>query len=195
MLVSIVTPTTHNREPFNNQLREMVAAQTYENIEHLFDYSPATIGAKLNALCKEAAGEIIIRMDSDDLYSPDYVSICVAQLATANMTGLDRAYFTDGARAWLYQYKGSQQYVCGSGSAFHKKVWERNPFKPISQGEDCIFCAGAGKIIPHGGIDHFVARVHYNSTASHIQVQKMKAVSIDSLPLIALNYPMPVPAR
>lgn len=182
-LVSIITPTTKSRESYLKELKRCVKGQTYGNVEHIIVHDEtASIGAKRNIACNQARGEIIVHFDDDDLYASDYISKCVEQLQTCDTTGLSSAYFTDGVKAWVYEYRGKQPYICGSGMAFWKRIWERNKFKDISNGEDTMFCANAGYIIPHGYIDGFIARIHSKSTASHKAVPSMKEISIDLLP-------------
>lgn len=188
MLISIITPTTPDRSHFKASLRAFVQSQDYPHIEHIIDEGPGTIGEKLNRSIQRSTGAIIVRFDDDDIYAHDYVSRCVEKLQYCDATGNKRAYFSDGDRAWLYDYKGSQPYFIGSGSAYHRHVWERNPYKPISVGEDTLFCANAGRILPINYTDGFIARIHIKNTASHNAIKYMKPVPMSELPQIKIPH-------
>lgn len=172
--VSIITPTTYDREAFNRRIEDIGQKQDYPNIiEHLFDYSSFRIGRKLNNLCNQALGEIIIRVDSDDIYSSDWVSRSVEALITSPyvITGLREGYFISGDRIYKNIYpKGSQPCLLGGTMAFYRKTWERVKFntnKP--HGEDVIFCddiAKAGMLVgEHDYIEGFLATVHEGNTS------------------------------
>lgn len=192
MLVSIITPTTLDRKHFNNRLSEMVKRQTYQNIEHIFDYSDKTIGAKLNNLCEQANGDIIIRKDSDDFYAPDYVSQSLGCLVANNaqLVGLSQGYFYDmhSDRAWLYRWKGSQKLVLGATQCFTKEFWQSNHFdETVRYGEDNKFCARCMNIAYGDYLSSFVAVKHgantspYNfkdSCYTEISAQHVKALMI-----------------
>ena len=102
MEVSVIT-TTANRKQFIPRLIKCYESQTYtkENMEwiilddnadsqELFDslserlpniryitHSPGKMGSKLNRLCKEVKGKIIVIMDDDDYYPPTRVTSVV----------------------------------------------------------------------------------------------------------------------
>lgn len=134
------------------------------------------IGMKRNELCALAKGEIIVHFDSDDWYAPDYITRCVQQLQSCDITGLSSAYFHKGDEIYLYEYKGSQPYVIGSGMAYWKRVWERRQFRPIQSGEDMHFQASNGIVKPHGYLEGFYATIHENNTASHKALPYMKRI-------------------
>lgn len=176
--VSIITPTTQDRERFNNRIMKVVDSQDYPNREHIMLYGPESIGWKRNKCIEISKGEIIIMIDSDDIIMPDYVSKCVTQLESCDTTGLSKAYFSDGVRSWIYEYKGKQPYVIGSSMAFWKKVWERNKFPDKSNGEDAAFCANAGIIKPLDYLEGFVAQIHNSNTESHKALHLMKRTEL-----------------
>lgn len=195
--VSIITPTTEDRAEFNERCIEQVANQDYPNIiEHLFDYSSFRIGRKLNNLCNQALGEIIIRFDSDDIYTPDWVSRSVHELITSPyvITGLREGYFISDDRIYQNIYpKGSQPCLLGGTFCFYRKVWERvkfNTHKP--HGEDSIFCddiAKAGMLVgEHDYIEGFLATVHKGNTS-------VKRLGNPHAFKRVLNYALPIGMR
>lgn len=169
--VSIITPTTHDRELFNARITQIIQQQTYPNIvEHLFDYSDDIIGAKRNNLCKHAIGEIILHADSDDLYANDWVerSVNALKLSGRMITGLTSAYFYDGH--YLRQYNPlpiAQPSLIGATLCYYKKAWQKQPFKNSRTGEEHIFIANGGGFAPHDYIEGFCAILHGNNTASN----------------------------
>ncbi len=178
--VTIVTPTTQDREAFNKRIGDLVQQQDYKGqIEHLYDYGHEQIGYKLNRLCDAANGDIIMRFDSDDFYAPDYVTKTAAHLLNtkAECTGLSNAFFYKPAtnQMWRYDYPLGQQFVLGATLAFLRTTWERSPFKDDERNkhgglirEDAYFCANAGRLIPHDNINNFCAIRHNKNTISDV---------------------------
>jgi hypothetical protein len=163
--VSIVTPTTQDRQVFNERIFTIAKLQDYPYIvEHLFDYSDSIIGTKRNKLVSKAIGDIIIHMDSDDVYATDWVSKCVQALQdnpTADIVGLSQFYATGG-----FKYVGSNnsKTVWGATMAYRKTFWESNNFKDIQVGEDYLFCKKANVLInPY--TNGFLATIHSGNTS------------------------------
>ena len=100
MFVSVIT-ATYNRARFMKRLIHAFEAQTYRqdlmewiilddgfeevgeyfagipNVRYIRSHIREPMGEKLNRLCKEAKGDIIIVMDDDDYYPPERVSTVV----------------------------------------------------------------------------------------------------------------------
>lgn len=180
---------------FLNRCHEMVRRQTVKNLHHVIISGEDTIGYKLNNGIKSTSADIYIRFDDDDVYSDDYVQTCIDSLQYCDLTGLNKAYFTDGNKAWLYEYKGGQGYVIGSGSAFRRSFWEQKQYdEKAKTGEDLLFCRG--KIKPHNYLQGFIAQIHNNNTASMRQLPLMQEVPLSVLPNqllsdILASYPLP----
>lgn len=182
MKVSVICPT--NRPQNIPHLVEMFHRQDYEDKELIVVQSEGTIGAKRNKACAQAKGSIIMCMDDDDYFAPDYISRCVEVLkGGADVTGVSSAYFYSPGqkRAWLYEYKGVVPYVLGSGMAFYRHIWERNKYKELQQGEDAAFLANAGRIIPNDYITGFLATIHARNTASHLTLPYMVEIDVNFL--------------
>lgn len=166
MKVTVITPTTPDREPFNERIRALVEYQDYPFIEHLFDYGDGTIGEKRNRLCEKATGEIIIHFDSDDLYAPDWVSRCVRELQDKICTGLRQFYYHDvlNDKGYLYSYpQNAQPYLGEATLAYYKSHWVKNPHLPIQSGECRNLLKGAKE---HSYIYGFVATLTGGNTSS-----------------------------
>ncbi len=167
-LVSIITPTTKDREQYMDNLQSIVAAQDYPCKEHIIcDIEDKSIGEKRNLCCRAANGAIILHMDSDDYYSPDWVSKSVMALLSsdADVVGLSVAdfYNVDTKETWRYSYPEHSN-LHGATLCYYKEVAIKNPFPKISEGEDSAFTRGK-KLHSHGYIGGFTATTHGGNTS------------------------------
>lgn len=201
-LVSVITPTATRPELLRRCIQQFLA-QDYANKEMVIvcgnsedlpelweetygitalggEYG--SIGMKRNAGCELAKGQIILHMDDDDLYAPDWITRSVAALGKNDLTGLSAAYFYNGAELREFVYAGKQPYVCGATMCYWKKTWERKPFPNLNSGEDTLFCANNGRVIPHDYKEGFCAMIHGGNTASHKQFGKLYKRDIGLLP-------------
>jgi glycosyltransferase involved in cell wall biosynthesis len=139
-----------------------------ENNVYQWGIPGMNVGQKRNHLCQMARGEIIIHMDSDDVYAKDWISHSVNALQNtkADMTGLDTGIFRnlETGERWQYIWKPGQPYIMGATMAYWRKTWERAPFKELKDSEDAAFCASAGLILPHGYVSGFEASIHPKNT-------------------------------
>jgi len=165
MLVTVITPTTIDRERFNERIRSIVALQDYPHIEHLFDYDDGNIGTKRNRLCERANGGIIVHLDSDDIYAPDWVSRSVSALMASGkqVVGLSAFYLSDGSKTWKYTYPHDENIVGGT-FCYYKSYWDRRRFLSMQVGEDNEFVRGVDFGV-HGYIDGFLATIHAGNTS------------------------------
>lgn len=169
--VSIITPSTQDREKFNERIIAIGQSQTYPSIiEHLFDYSDDKVGAKRNNLCAHAKGDIIVHFDSDDLYAADWIERSVNELIQSGrmITGLKSAYFYDGH--YLRQYNPlpkTQSSLVGASLCYYKKAWQKQQFKDTQTGEEHVFIANGGGFAAHDYINGFCAIIHGNNTCSN----------------------------
>jgi glycosyltransferase involved in cell wall biosynthesis len=100
-------------------------------------------GKAHNRACELAEGEIIVQWDDDDWQSPDRISKQVAALETrpegafAFTSQFWWYHLTErrAAKAISWQHGGS----AGATFAYHRKVWEQQPFREVEQGEDNFF--------------------------------------------------------
>lgn len=157
-------------------------ATEYMSIEdkiYVWGESGKTIGHKRNELTRLAKGDIVIFQDSDDFYAYNYVSLCIKQLETANVTGLSSAYFyKPHSNLYLYEYGKHQPYVLESGMAFRREVWERCKFADTNNGEGLKFLTNAGRISPIKTLSAFVAILHNKNTQSGRDMSIFKPVDI-----------------
>ena len=137
-----------------------------------------TLGQMRNFCCFKANGDIIVHMDDDDIYAPDWISKSVVALTSSvgNLTGLSSAYFKSPEQWYLYKWPGTQPYVIGASFCYYRSLWLNNPFKSITEGEDKKFQVGA-IIRPHSYIEGFTATLHGGNTCSHKAVSFMQAIT------------------
>lgn len=131
----------------------------------------SSLGAKRNYACSLAAGEIIMHLDDDDWYAPDWISrqVHILKAASADICGLSELNFykPQQALSWRYQYSyASKPWVAGATMAYWKSVWEQRPFSDRHIGEDNHFVWSAkGKVVAHDYIAGFVSLLHDNNTS------------------------------
>lgn len=179
--VAVITPTTHERSEFNHRIKQIFDYQDYENKVHLFDYSDAPIGTKRNRMCSITDADIIVCCDSDDIYSPSWISKCVAALDGVDMVGLQSCYFHDVFNDDVYCYTNNnpQVYFPEATLAFWRKTWERNPFTDTNEGEGMKFVANGGTKRDLCYNLGFLATIHGANTCSHDAIRYMKKIAPD----------------
>lgn len=145
------------------------------------------IADKLNHAISLTDADIIIRMDDDDHYAPDWITNSVQHLidSKADLTGLSSAYFYQpDTSLYDYTYKGKQPFVLGATMCFWRKTWERSKkkfYSPDARGiaEDKYFCVDNGVLIPHNHKKGFVCMLHGANTSSHHIVKNGYAKKVD----------------
>lgn len=171
--VTVVVPTTRDRQEFNERIQKIFDAQDYPHKQILFNYEDITIGEKLNKMCEEAYGAVILRMDSDDVYTSTWISASVDNLIKtgADIVGLSSMYMYDAEADVTYLYDAGplakDTWIAGATMCFRKSFWEANRFQHISRIEDNYFLNGVvrkPKIFSHDFIDGFCATIHSGNT-------------------------------
>lgn len=197
-LVSVITPTTHDRAAFNERMLKVFAAQDYPNKEHLVSYEDVTLGQKMNKLCAAASGEIILNIDSDDTFAPDWITKSVDALlqSKADIVGLKKAYFYDYGNdfTYAYTYPPDTKNIHGGTMCHTKEYWRRNPYISLMVGYDHIFCNKANTF-DIGYSDGFIATIHKGNVSPKNTTGERWA-HIGSIPtnlrsLLALYPPLP----
>jgi len=98
-----------------------------------------------NLACEAAEGDIIIQWDDDDWHHPYRI---VRQAATLEAAG---EAFTYSSAFWWYHVQSrrackARSWIPAEGSAgalfaYHRKVWQANPFRDVDAAEDSPFQA------------------------------------------------------
>jgi glycosyltransferase involved in cell wall biosynthesis len=138
-----------------------------------------TLGEKRNFAVRNARGNYILHWDDDDWTSSRWISASMTHLleTEADITGLEEVFFLDPVHknAWHYLYPPDEpQWVHGATLCYRRSHWEDNPFPPVDVGEDCRFLwSDVPKlIVPHFGIDLFVATIHGSNASPKYVKQK-----------------------
>lgn len=188
-LVSIITPTTEDRAVFNERIMRIVEAQTYPIIEHIVSFDQSKIlGEKMNDMIDACNGDIIVNMDSDDLYAPDWVEHMVKLLQTtgADVAGLKKGYFWREPELLTYTYPSHDKYMFGATMAHTKAFWERNRYKALQVGYDNEFTQKDCKIAISDYSKGFVATIHKSNTSPKNTTGDRWQVVNDDVPLLTM---------
>lgn len=176
--VTVIIPTTSDRKEMNLRICQLYDWQDYPNKSLCLETGPGTVGAKRNSLCRDAPGDIILHMDSDDLYAADWITRSVEALISskADIVGLSTGYFHNiqTGNVHLYTAPPGQLYLMGATLCYWRKTWERKPFKDLQKGEDTDFISNNGRLHCHGYKDGFMATIHGANTCSHVALPLMK---------------------
>lgn len=169
-LVTVICPTTHDRTPFNEAILNTFLRQDYHHKDILFDFEAGTIGEKRNRLCEKARGEIIVCMDSDDLYADDWISKSVEFLLQGqyHVVGLNQINLWDAVKreAWQYTYPADKPRYCpGATQCFLRSFWEDNKFPVMNIGEDEGFVRRTRNVGYIGYLEGFLASIHSGNTS------------------------------
>jgi glycosyltransferase involved in cell wall biosynthesis len=105
-----------------------------------------SVGAKRNAACTHARGEIIAHWDDDDWHAPHRLRYQVEALQRSGMEicGIRTLLFfnPETQRAWKYIYTSHQlAWLGGSTLCYTRAFWSGNRFQDINVGEDTNFVA------------------------------------------------------
>jgi hypothetical protein len=184
--VTVICPLDPNRKEEIDNVKHVFNAQTYKRSDLLIAADANTIGYKRNALVCMAKGEIIVHMDSDDAYAKDWIEFNVDFLRAnplISITGLSSAYFRQGEDRYIWEYKGSQKYVCEATMAYWKKihggtkVFEERSIAECSKGEGEKFLMGNGRILPHTYIEGFEAQITGKNHVSHLSLPQFRKLT------------------
>lgn len=204
-LVSVIILTSQDRKEMFERCIAMYRAQDYENKEVIIvndegytryrstlsaeaswgiNEPKKTIGAKRNIGVQVASADskIIIPMDDDDLYLPDWITSSVNALikSGADIVGLSSCYFHNTATNAIHSFDrnpNAQLYMPEATLCYWRKTWERNPFPDTSAGEGMAFLANGGRLHAHGYKEGFLATIHGSNTCSHKSLPLMKKVA------------------
>jgi len=132
-----------------------------------------TMGAKHNAGCEMAHGEILVHWDDDDWMAPWRLSYQVEHLLSQppdTLNGLSRLFFWDprAASAWEYVYpSGERPWVCGGTFCYRKRFWETHRHPDMNEGADTVFVWGLHgvNVLPLADNGFYVALVHSRNTS------------------------------
>ncbi len=159
-------------------------------VRYLREPQRRVLGAKRNALCEAARGELIVHWDDDDWHAPNRLSLQVAALRESDVCGSNHLLFYGPAsgRAWEYRYPAGQRtWVCGSTLAYRRAFWERHRFAPVRQGEDAYFVWSrpAPRLEVLDAIGYHVGMIHgRNASPKRVQGHWWREISPERIRLL-----------
>lgn len=132
--LSILIPSTKDREYMTLCLKEMIclnaSVEQAEQFEIIIDWSGDIVGKKRNDLLKQAKGEYIVFVDSDDLVSPVYVSkILEACKSGADCIGINGIMTTNGQLEQKWFISKEYGYWHQRGSVFYRTTNHISPVR------------------------------------------------------------------
>ena len=161
MSVSILIPT-YNRKHFETLINLNIKIQTYPLIKEIiiaddgedtlnldltysilyYKVERMSIGEKRNFLKSKACGDYLIHMDTDDFYSPDYVSDSVFNLIQSgkSLSGSSDMLMYDGSRTYK-QRCIFLNYLNEATLCYTKKYALEHDFSNSMSSEGISFCA------------------------------------------------------
>lgn len=159
----------------------------YHHTEHKF----STVGAKRNHANSLSQGEIIVHLDDDDWYAPQWIARQVDCLRDtgADICGLREVLFYSPSKkiSWKYTYPPNEQpWVAGATMAYRKEFWSNHPFKNMQVGEDNHFVWYSGaKVACHDYMGGFISIIHAaNTSPKHVNSQRWLRYDIAQLSMI-----------
>jgi predicted O-methyltransferase YrrM len=145
---------------------------TDERVEHVRLSRRQTIGAKRNAGCEAATGELIANWDDDDWIAPHRLSAQVQALLAGggDVCGLNRMLYYEPAtdRAWRYVYPWDLSTWASDGTLLYTRdFWRTNPFPDTSRGLDIRFLRAGRfrKLVPFEDENVYIGMIHRGNTS------------------------------
>jgi O-antigen biosynthesis protein len=131
----------------------------------------ASIGAKRNAGCAAARGEIIVHLDDDDWSAPGRLTDQVKRLQESGkaVTGYRILKYTDGESWWKCELPVSRVY--GTTLCYRRDWWQQHPFQPFNDAVDNAFChvaALANQLIGADANDLMYATNHAGNSSPRV---------------------------
>lgn len=137
---------THGFEENETELRSYAAEQGIEHFTLLTAPQSEPLGVCLNKLVASASGEVIANFDDDDFYGEYYLldSINAMKFSNADLVGKFATYmYSEKDDMITLRNPGKENmytdFVTGATFVGWREVFTRNPFLPMSRGEDSRF--------------------------------------------------------
>ena len=111
------------------------------NVRHIRLTQKTHIGTKMNIGIEAAKGDILQKLDDDDYYGSDFLSLASSRLNTSDnphalVAWCCFAVLIAGQDRLFHSGHGWQ---AGGTLRFHRELWTQNPFRDTSGSEDSLF--------------------------------------------------------
>lgn len=137
---------THGFEAPDADLKRWSSTYGLENVVALVRPRSVTLGECLNACVQAASGQVLSKMDDDDIYAPNYLRDLVHALgySRADVVGKQAHYmYVAESDATLLRFAGREHRftasVMGPTITGRREVFESVQFDRLNQGEDTQF--------------------------------------------------------
>jgi glycosyltransferase involved in cell wall biosynthesis len=132
------------------------------------------LGAKRNAACETARGELILHWDDDDWMAADRITRQASALVrspVADVCGLQELlYYAPSVRtSWRYRHRANARpWVAGNTMCYRKRAWQRKSFPLVAEGEDTRFVWSLERrqVLPLPDPSFFVGIAHPRNTSA-----------------------------
>ncbi len=224
-LVSCIMPT-HNRRAFVPRAVQQFLAQDYPHRELIIvddggtdivaDLIPPdpriryiryerrmTLGAKRNAACELARGELIAHWDDDDWIAPwriAYQARAMREHPDTDICGLARVLFYDPTQHRAFEYAPeptAPRWVAGGTMCYRRAWWQAHRFADVDRGEDTRFVRAVppDRILPLPDHRFYVATIHPGSTrARRIRPPRWQPREVQDVERLMAKPAEPIPA-
>jgi glycosyltransferase involved in cell wall biosynthesis len=112
-----------------------------KGVRHLQLTEPTILGEKLNHAAAAASGAIIQKLDDDDYYNPDFLSVLVAALRASPdpraVAALDCFVVLITSTGELRA--SGHGWFAGGSLCFRRDLWEEAPFRDVGRAVDWYF--------------------------------------------------------
>lgn len=140
----------HGFAPDEAWISRLAREHGIEHLTLLTAEDRVPLGDCLNRLVDAADGDVLAKMDDDDLYGPDYLSDAVNAMtySGADLVGKQAHYvYLAGSDVMVLRRPELEHVytdrVMGSSMVFTRELADQCPFKPLTRGEDSAFLAAA----------------------------------------------------
>ena len=138
-----------------------------DRVRYIRLQQPTATGTKLNIGIGHARGAILQKLDDDDYYHPDFLSIAVEHLPAQ-----DRDHCLVAWDCFLILLAGEQQlrysghgWKAGGTFCFSRKLWERIHFRDLPSAVDsCFLLDHRPSVVPVCAPEHYVLVRHGRNT-------------------------------
>lgn len=111
-----------------------------QRIRYVWIGRPASLGRKLNVGATLARARVLQKLDDDDYYHPDFLTTTVDALRNQGKHAIVAcsAFLVLMVRTGEVRHAGNG-WFSGATLCFHRDLWERQPFRDVTRGEDWFF--------------------------------------------------------
>lgn len=112
-----------------------------EGIRYLYLSSPTPLGTKLNVGIKESAGDLILKMDDDDFYAPNFLYQMVRAYREAhrsNSIAFLQPFLFFNLKSWRLLVSDNDR-CSGATLLFSRALWKKVPFRDLPNEVDGWF--------------------------------------------------------